>query len=213
MPKRYRKQRRRRRYRRRRKSAKSLALLALRRIGKPEIKWNNVTSTGPYDTIDYNGSWYDLDAIGVGTGIGNRIGQKVFYKGVNLHLSCQLDTLNAYNYIRIFVIHWLTNDAPNMTDVLADTGSVEAPLSHFRNTVSESRYRVLYNKLVKLDTSGPQIKSIMKYVKVNRNIWFGSDTNNFPQNCRILLGAISDEVGTSNPPELLVKCRYYYTDV
>lgn len=163
-------------------------------------------------------------AIAGGTGDGNRIGSRIYARGINIRLAIQ--PYDYSNYVRIIIFQpkpgMATNIQPSATasfvqSVLSNTpsGVIQwlAPVDTDRfKILSDSNFYLRYQPLDgNSNQTTLQTKFYNKFIKVNRPIQW-DDTGVINNDVYMICISDSGSVGTTHPGAVAGFVRVYYKD-
>lgn len=160
-------------------------------------------------------------SITQGTGDGQRIGNALYARGINMRLALQPgDTIN---YMRILVVQpkgMGTPTQPSLTGPFVSSvlSGAAATGTQWLQPVDTDRWQVLFDKNYFLNfrpldgstaTTTPTTRFVNKFIKVNRKIqWDHSNTVNND----VYIVAISDSLAVAHPGAVAGFFRVYYKD-
>lgn len=135
-------------------------------------------------TVDFSSQCICLPAIAQGTGVNQRVGNKVRITSVTGNfeiLGAPPTATEYYDGVRIMIIcvkTWRQNPTFNLGDYLASAGTPNDSVTALYNWENRKNYRVLYDKHIMLNYFGsgasPTFKHLQFNVKVNRNVIYAT---------------------------------------
>lgn len=151
-----------------------------------------------------------------------RIGRRIFLRGIKLYLAMQPG--DNSNYVRMMIVrpkgNSITTATPTQTIVQDVLSGVVASATQWCNAVDKDKYNVywdtrMYLRFQPLDgsttTTLPQTRFINKFIKVNKKIEFFTDTDVNAIN-DLLLIAVSDSAAVTNPGAVAGFIKLWYQD-
>ncbi len=154
--------------RRGKKSTRAIAVKALRKstmLSKQvEHKYLNAFSTA---SVDFNGVLIELNQIPLGTTDQTRIGNKIFntHSSLNIYVN-SVDNLN--NCVVSYIVFWDPESSiTSVSDFLATTGSLFAPISEKQHNNKFSTKTLLWKSMA-LPSLGSQVKVRKHRIKIRR---------------------------------------------
>lgn len=150
------------------------------------------------NTIDFNGTVTRLTAVPQGDTDLARDGDQLQLTSWQLRFAFVVG--DAYNIMRIIIFRWDMDDSedtPTAPEILFNVGSTNSPLSSFnQDSIRQKQMRILYDKLVTIDTYNP-IK-VFKIKKRNSSkISFSGGTTNGTGHLYMLV--VSDSGAVTHP--------------
>jgi len=192
-----------------------------------ETKETTYSSTGiggiSFSSVSYGSSSASCGLFGAivqGTAASNRIGDRIYARGVNIRLALQAG--DPYNNLRFIVFRAKTGTViqPGLTGTFVQSllSGVGSSGTQWLQPVDTDRFVVYYDKTFNLKfmpldgstgTSIPQTKFFNKFIKVNRPMqWDRSGS----MNDDVYMVAISDSAGVPNPGAIAGFVRVYFKD-
>lgn len=189
-------------------------------------QYSNVGSSN-FSSISYGSSAVVAGFFGAivqGVNDGQRIGNSLYARGININFAIQNAGADTQNYVRFLIIQpkkgMATNIQPNSTSafvqsVLSNNGS---GTTQWLQPVDTDRFEVLVDKYYWLhdmpvdgatSTYVPQTKFFRKFIKINRKMqWDDSGVINND----VYMIAISDSSAVAHPGVVAGFVRIYYKD-
>lgn len=197
-------------------SAKNLAVKALKgfRYLKGMINCEkHFSDTNVAALQSWSGTVTPLSALSQGDNIGNRIGDSILAKYLNLRYSWIMDTVLSSTICRLIIFQdtMSLGTIPSASDVLAVTGSAPAVLSLLNLQYAvQGRFKVLYDKTVSLNNYGGVAYATDEIIPINDHIKYTSTAGT--DEGRNMLYALSICNVNANDPTLTMTARLAYYD-
>jgi hypothetical protein len=173
-----------------------------------QLKW---IAPAALTTVGYTGVIVDLASPSQGTAVNNRIGNNIFVRDVRINWN--LLVADTTNLVRLTLVVWFPNDASDsiqLNEVYTDTGSGTRSCLAGINPTKPSRFRLLHDELLSLDTYHPQLSGSI-YKKFNNDQKVSFNSSGTTGMSKFFLIAVSDSSAIPDPSfnyEVLVN----YTD-
>jgi hypothetical protein len=132
--------------------------------------------------VNYSPTAMYVSSIPQGSDNGNRIGNKIFLKHIEVRMAAQLDasaTAGGRFYVRYLLIMDRLNSgsAPSYATVMQSPTGNELE-SDYANITQRHRFKILYDHTMPLSVAGPACSMHVVTVPVNKTITYvGTDAN------------------------------------
>lgn len=190
------------------------ALKAVKKIEQSaEKKFFDVSAV--FQFADWVGVVHPLAQIAQGTGVSERIGQKIKSKYMTVRGSIQMNNsaVDPDQVVRISLLEDTESDGltPGYSDIYSTTGTALTPYAP-QSFTNHGRFKILRTKTLTVQRNGESVKAFKMYVPLNKVLYYdgtGAATNTKKN---LLLAFSSDIATASNPPYYTFYNRLIFED-
>lgn len=170
---------------------------------KADIKWipSDVSTT-----VSNTGSMTDLTSVAQGTNAVSRIGQSITVKSIEMDFVFGL--ADTTNLIRLRIFEWIpsdTSDVPSFSEVQYFASSVLSPYLPYK----PSRFKVLYDHMIVLDTYHPIIRHKFK-LKLSHKVQYDLSVDT---GSRHIYMALQSDSGAATHPSCAYNSLVKFVDM